>query len=45
MGFTRWQGTGAPASHGVFVLSNSHGADGLGIDAMRMLLSEQSQRS
>jgi CubicO group peptidase (beta-lactamase class C family) len=45
MGFTRWQGSGAPASHGLFVLSNSHGADALGIDAMRMLLNEQQQRS
>jgi beta-lactamase class C len=45
MGFTRWQGNDAPASHGLFVLSNSHGSTPIGLDAMRMLLNEQSQRS
>jgi beta-lactamase class C len=45
MGFNRWQGSGAPASHGLFVLSNSHGATPIGVNAMRLLLSEQSQRS
>ena len=38
MGFTSWQGTGAPSSHGVFVLTNSHAGTRMGIDAMKLLL-------
>ena len=38
MGFTSWQGTGSPSSHGVFVLSNSHGGTPMGINAMKLLL-------
>jgi beta-lactamase class C len=39
MGFTSWQGTGAPSSHGVFVLSNSPASTRLGASAMKLLLS------
>ena len=38
MGFTSWQGTGAPSSHGVFVLSNSPGSTAIGNTAMKFLL-------
>lgn len=38
MGFTSWLGTGSPSSHGVFVLSNSHGGTPMGINAMKLLL-------
>jgi beta-lactamase class C len=38
MGFSSWQGTGAPSSHGVFVLSNSPGSTRLGNAAMKLLL-------
>jgi beta-lactamase class C len=42
MGFTSWQGTGAPSSHGVFVLSNGPGSTRLGNNAMKLLLEGQS---
>jgi beta-lactamase class C len=38
MGFTAWAGTGAPSTHGVFVLSNSPASTRLGNSAMRLLL-------
>jgi beta-lactamase class C len=39
IGFTKWQGTGAPASHGVFVLRNGPLSTGIGMSAMQLLLS------
>jgi beta-lactamase class C len=38
MGFSSWQGTGAPSSHGLFVLSNSPASTRLGNAAMKLLL-------
>ncbi|MPZ37457.1 MAG: serine hydrolase [Rhizobiales bacterium] len=38
MGFTKWQGTGAPSSHGVFVLHNGPRSTGIGTNAMKLLL-------
>jgi len=38
MGFTRWQGTGAPSSYGVFMLSNGPGSTQLGTSAMKLLV-------
>lgn len=38
MGFTKWQGTGAPSSHGVFVLHNGPRATGIGRNMMKLLL-------
>jgi len=38
MGFTSWQGTGAPSSHGAFVLSNSPASTRIGNEAMKLLL-------
>lgn len=38
MGFTRWQGTGAPSRYGVFVLSNGHDSTKLGRNIMKQLL-------
>jgi len=38
MGFSSWQGTGAPSSHGVFVLSNSPASTRIGTAAMKLLL-------
>ena len=38
MGYTGWQGTGAPATHGVFVLSNALESARIGRRAMRTLL-------
>src|SRR6201988_1687415 len=38
MGFSSWQGTGAPSSHGLFVLSNSPARPRLGNAAMKLLL-------
>lgn len=38
MGFTQWQGTGAPSSHGLFVLHNGPRATAIGINAMKLLL-------
>jgi CubicO group peptidase (beta-lactamase class C family) len=38
MGFTRWQGTSGPSTHGAFVLSNSPASTRLGVSAMRILL-------
>jgi hypothetical protein len=40
IGFTKWQGTGAPASHGIFVLCNAPRSTGIGMNAMQLLLSE-----
>ncbi len=42
MGFTRWQGTGAPSSHGVFVLSNGPHSTRIGNNAMKLLVEGQS---
>jgi beta-lactamase class C len=42
MGFTSWQGTGAPSSHGVFVLSNGPNTTRIGNNAMKLLLETQS---
>jgi beta-lactamase class C len=39
IGFAKWQGTGAPASHGVFVLRNGPRSTGIGMNAMKQLLS------
>ena len=39
MGFLAWQGTGAPSPYGVFALVNGPGAAGLGLRAMRRILS------
>jgi beta-lactamase class C len=39
MGFTKWQGTGAPSSHGVFVLHNGPQSTPIGMNAMKLLLS------
>lgn len=38
MGFTRWQGTGGPSTHGLFVLSNGHHSTPIGTRMMRVLL-------
>ncbi|WP_029003621.1 serine hydrolase domain-containing protein [Azorhizobium doebereinerae] len=38
MGFTDWQGTGAPATHGVVILANGPVATRLGNEALRILL-------
>ena len=38
MGFTSWQRTGAPSSHGVFVLSNGPNTTRIGNNAMKLLL-------
>jgi CubicO group peptidase (beta-lactamase class C family) len=38
MGFSSWQGTGAPSSHGLFVLSNSPASTRIGDAAMKLLL-------
>lgn len=38
MGFTAWQGTGAPSTHGVLVLSNSHVSTKMGNTIIRLLL-------
>lgn len=38
MGFTSWQGSGAAATHGVFVLSNGLRSTKIGMDTMRELL-------
>ena len=38
MGFSSWQGTGAPSPHGLFVLSNSPASTRLGNAAMKLLL-------
>jgi len=42
MGFTNWQGTGAPSSHGVFVLCNGPFSTRIGNNAMNLLLESQS---
>ena len=39
MGFSKWQGTDAPASHGVFVLHNGPRSTSIGMNAMKLLLS------
>lgn len=39
MGFLAWQGTGAPSPYGMFALVNGPGAAGLGLRAMRRILS------
>jgi hypothetical protein len=41
MGFTRWQGTGAPSLRGVFVLNNAHDATKLGRNIMKQLLGDE----
>jgi beta-lactamase class C len=38
MGFTAWQGTGTPSTHGVLVLSNSHVSTRMGHTIMKLLL-------
>ena len=38
MGFTQWQGTGAPSSRGLFVLSNGPDSTKLGKNMMKLLL-------
>ncbi|MGU3494390.1 serine hydrolase domain-containing protein [Xanthobacteraceae bacterium A53D] len=38
MGFTAWQGSGAPATHGVALLANGPGATPLGNRLLRLLL-------
>jgi CubicO group peptidase (beta-lactamase class C family) len=38
MGFTRWQGTGKPSTHGVFVLSNGPRSTAIGTNTMKLLL-------
>jgi beta-lactamase class C len=38
MGFTPWQGTGAPSTHGAFVLHNGPRSTGIGVNAMKLLL-------
>lgn len=38
MGFTQWQGTGAPSTHGLFVMQNGPRATPIGMNAMKLLL-------
>ena len=38
MGFTQWQGSGAPSPHGLFVLSNGPDSTKLGNAMMKLLL-------
>ena len=38
MGFTQWQGTGKPSSHGAFVLSNGPRSTAIGMNTMKLLL-------
>jgi CubicO group peptidase (beta-lactamase class C family) len=42
MGFTGWQRTGVPSSHGIFVLSNGPNTTRIGNNAMKLLLEGQS---
>jgi len=43
MGFTSWQGSGAAATHGAFVLSNGLRSTRIGMNAIRELLAPLDQ--